>query len=91
MSLSLSPGPRLVLRYDGPPCHLPPLRLHAVIRSTGGAALYDGPAPVQEPLAGNYAHGSRAEARLVLPPEACGGRATITGGGLAAAGRVRCP
>jgi len=90
-SLSLAPGPLLVLRYDGPPCHLPPLRLHAVVRAADGATLYDGPAPLEETLAGNYGRGSRAEARLVVPPEACGGRASIAGGGLVAAGRVRCP
>jgi hypothetical protein len=89
-SLALAAGPRLVLLYDGPPCHLPPLRLHAVVRSTGGAVLYDGPAGVVQPLAGNYARESRTDARLVLPPAACGARVSISGGGLRATGRVRC-
>jgi hypothetical protein len=89
-TLSLAPGPRLVLRYDGPPCHLPPLHLHARERSSGGALSYEGPALTGEPLAGNYARDSVVEAPLSAPAAVCGASATISGGGLRATGRVRC-
>jgi hypothetical protein len=89
-SLSLTAGPRLLLRYDGPPCHLPPLHLRARVRTSAGALSYDGPALAGEPLAGNYARDSRIEAALLPRAAVCGGRVAITGGGLAAAGRIRC-
>jgi hypothetical protein len=89
-SLALAPGPFLVLRYDGPPCHLPPLHLRAVVRSADGTVRYDGPALAGEPLAGNYARDSRAAARLSATAAVCGARASIAGSGLATSGRVRC-
>jgi hypothetical protein len=89
-SLALLAGPRLVLRYSGPPCHLPPLGLRAVLRWHDGKLLYDGAATAPDALAGNYADGSRGEAPLLGAASICGARATISGGGLATAGTVRC-
>jgi hypothetical protein len=36
LDIGVRPGPRLVLRYDGPPCHLPELDLMAAVRDVRG-------------------------------------------------------
>jgi hypothetical protein len=89
-SLALAAGPRLVLRYEGPPCHLPPLRLRAVVRSGGGGVLYRGRAVAADALAGNYAADSHADAPLLGAAARCGARVAIAGGGLDVRGRIRC-
>ncbi len=88
--LALAPGPRLVLRYEGPPCHLAPLALRAVVRWHDAKRLYDGPATARDALAGNYADGLTADARLVGPASVCGGHAVISGAGLVADGTIVC-
>jgi hypothetical protein len=36
LDFGVRPGPKLVLRYDGPPCHLPELDLTAAVRDVHG-------------------------------------------------------
>ncbi len=90
LRLAVGPGPVVRLRYAGPRCHLPPLRLRAVAAAADGSILYDGPALAHEDLSGNYAVSGRAHGRLLT---GCGPeprRVTVSGAGLHATGTVRC-
>jgi len=94
LALGVGPGPILSLSYAGGPCHVPPLRLHAVVRNAAGRIVYRGPALAHEDLSGNYA--GKAEVFATLAPRALAGcrstplRATISGSGLRASGPIRC-
>jgi hypothetical protein len=87
LRLVLGPGPTLTLHFAGTRCHVPPLHLRAVVRTATGAVAYRGPAMSHEYLSGNYAGEGVAHGRLLGP---CGD-VTISGSGLSASGRIRCP
>lgn len=84
----------LALTYDGPPCHVPPLELRAVVRDRSGAVLYRGAALSGEPLSQGFAGHGLALAPLRPAVLVCRRRdpvrVQVTGGGLSAAGVVRC-
>ena len=88
--LAVGPGPTVTLRFAGTRCHVPPLRLHAVLRR-GTAVVYDGPALASEDLSGNYAGAGVRTAPLL----GCDGQgdvaAEVAGSRLAASATVRCP
>ncbi|MGD0714135.1 MAG: hypothetical protein ABSB24_08125 [Gaiellaceae bacterium] len=87
LHLALGPGRTLTLHFVGSRCHVPPLRLRAVVRDATGALAYRGPALAHEDLSGNYAGEGVAHARLLAP---CGD-VTVSGSGLSASGTIRCP
>jgi hypothetical protein len=84
----------LALTYDGPPCHVPPLELRAVVRDRSGAVLYRGAALAGDPLSQSFAGSGRALAPLRPALIACRHREPVVlqvaGSGLAATGLVRC-
>lgn len=90
LRLSLDPGPVLALRYDGPPCHVPPLHLLAVVRDAKGRLVYRGPALEREDLSGNVAGAHVARAPLAIGCRSLPLYATVSGYGLSADGPVRC-
>jgi hypothetical protein len=90
ITLSLLPGPQLALRYYGPPCHLPPLRLRALVRDARGRVVYRGPALAHEELSGNFAASSEARAPLVIGCRSGRLFVTVSGSGLHASGSARC-
>jgi hypothetical protein len=90
LHLAVGPGPVVSLRFAGPRCHLPPLRLRAVARTAAGRVVYEGPALAHEDLSGNYAVAGTAQGSLL---GGCGPqplRVTVAGYGLRATGTVRC-
>jgi len=90
IQLTVGPGPEITLRYAGGPCHVPPLRLRAVVRRRGGEVAYAGPAMSYEDLSGNYAGEGVAHGRLLGACDPGAATATVSGSGLSAAGSVRC-
>jgi hypothetical protein len=90
LSLGVGPGPQLVLRFAGPRCHLPPLRLQATIRDSDEHIIYRGPALAAEELSGNFAGSGVRRARLVIGCRTERLVATVTGSGLDASGPIRC-
>ena len=88
--LAVGPGPAVTLRYAGRPCHLPPLRLRAVVRAADGHVVYAGPALAYEDLSGNYAGEGAARGRLLGGCRAGAATAAVRGSGLAASGTIRC-
>ena len=88
-------GRRLVFRYAGEPCHLPPLRFVATVRDAGGALLYRGPALGRGGLrSANLAGPSSVSAPLLPGVLHCDVQApvdvVVRGRGLEASGRMRC-
>jgi hypothetical protein len=93
LRLSLVAGPRVRLLYAGGRCHLPSLRLVAIVRR-GRAVVYRGPAVEEGALAGNLA--GRAELLAPLLPGLlrCESREPLTvevrARSLSASGEVTC-
>lgn len=85
--LSVGTGRTLTLRFAGSRCHVPPLHLREIVRDAKGAVVYSGPALAHEALSGNYAISGSAQAALLGP---CGS-VVVSGSGLRASGRTRCP
>lgn len=90
LALAVGPGPELVLRYRGRPCHVPPLRLQATATDLSSVVVYRGPALAHEDLSGNYAGEGVARGRLLVPCPAGRLRVRVFGSGLAARGTVAC-
>jgi hypothetical protein len=94
LSLTVVPGPALLLRYRGGPCQLRRLRLEAVVRDPSGKLLYRGPALRSDALAGNIGNGAERTAPLVPGLLHCDVQAPLAievrGAGLAARGVTRC-
>ena len=88
--LTVGPGPVVTLRYAGPPCHVPPLHLRAVVRTTDGRVAYAGPALAYEDLSGNYAGEGVSHGRLLGACRAGAATAAVNGSGLSAGGAIRC-
>ena len=88
--LTVGPGPFVTLRYAGPPCHVPPLHLHAIVRTADGHVAYSGPAMAYEDLSGNYAGEGVAHGRLLGGCRAGAATAAVSGSGLSATGSIRC-
>ena len=90
LRLALGPRAEVTLRFAGSRCHVPPLRLHAVLRR-GATVVYDGPALASEGLSGNYA----GEGARGAPLLGCAGpgevTAEVSGSGLSATAAIRCP
>jgi hypothetical protein len=90
LSLVVGPGPQLVLRFSGPRCHVPPLRLRATIRDSDERVVYRGSALAAEELSGNFAGRGVRRARLMIGCRTEQLVATVTGYGLEASGPIRC-
>jgi hypothetical protein len=96
VSLSVEPpGQRLVLRRSGGRCHLSALQFEATVRDAPGNLLYRGPAVARGAFAGaNLAGPARLSARLLPGVLRCDVQAplriVVRGGGLSAAGAIRC-
>jgi hypothetical protein len=90
LRLSVGPGPTISLAYDGGPCHVPPLRLRAVVRDAAGRLVYRGPALAYEDLSGNLAGRISKAAPLLSGCRSRTLRATVAGSGLFASGSIRC-
>lgn len=90
LRLSVGPGPTVSLTYEGGPCHVPPLRLHAVVHDAAGRVVYRGPALAYEYLSGNLAGRISRAAPLLFGCRSRPLQATVTGSGLRASGSVRC-
>jgi hypothetical protein len=88
--LAVGPGPVVTLRYAGPPCHVPPLHLRAIVRTADGHVAYAGPAMAYEDLSGNYAGEGVAHGRLLGTCRTGAATAAVSGSGLSATGPVRC-
>jgi hypothetical protein len=94
--LSIDPrGPLLVLRRSGGRCHLPTLRFAATVRDSLGRLLYRGPALDRHGLpGGSFAGPVTLSARLLPDLLHCDVQAPVRivvfGGGLSAAGAIRC-
>jgi len=91
LHLTVGPTPSLTLRFAGGRCHVPPLRLQAVLRRPDGTVAYQGRALAHEDLSGNYAGSGIARAPLL---RGCAEErlvATVRGSGLEASGTIRCP
>ena len=88
--LSVGPGTVVTLRYAGRPCHVPPLHLHAVVRTADGRVVYAGPALAYEDLSGNYAGEGTAHGPLLGACRPGAATAVVSGSGLSAAGSIRC-
>lgn len=88
--LAVGPGPVVTLRYTGPPCHVPPLHLRAVVRAADGHVTYAGPAMAYEYLSGNYAGEGVAHGRVLGGCRAGAATADVSGAGLSATGSIRC-
>jgi hypothetical protein len=90
LRLSVGPGPQLALRYAGPPCHVAPLHLRAIVRGAGGRVVYRGPAMAREELSGNFAGRGETHGRLLVGCRSAQLMATVRGSGLRARGSIRC-
>ena len=88
--LTVGPGPFVTLRFAGPPCHVPPLHLRAIVRTADGHVTYSGPAMAYEDLSGNYAGEGVAHGRLLGACSAGAATAEVSGSGLSATGSIRC-
>ncbi len=88
--LGVGPGPVVTLRYAGPPCHVPPLHLRAIVRTADGHVAYAGPAMAYEDLSGNYAGEGVAHGRLLGGCRSGAATAAVSGAGLSATGSIRC-
>ena len=91
LHLTVGPAPEVTLRFAGGRCHVPPLRLQAVLRRPDGTIAYQGRALAHEDLSGNYAGSGLARAPLL---DGCAAErlvATVRGSGLEASGTIRCP
>jgi hypothetical protein len=90
LHLSLGPENVVTLRFAGRRCHVPPLKLQATLRS-GAKVVYRGPALASEALSGNYAGSGESSGELLGCPGGANVVARVSGSGLSASARIRCP
>jgi hypothetical protein len=96
ISLSVEPrGQQLFLQRSGGRCHLPALHFEATVHDALGNLLYRGPAVARGAFSGaNLAGPAKLSARLLPGVLRCDVQAplqiVIRGGGLSAAGAIRC-
>ena len=94
LSLAITRGPTLRLRYRGFPCQLRLPRLEATVHDPVGTLLYRGPALRRHALTENLGNGAERSAPLVPGLLHCDVQAPIVvevrGGGLHARGVTRC-
>jgi hypothetical protein len=94
LNIGVRPGPKLVVRYDGPPCHLPELDLHAAVRDVRGDYVQRVDALPPDPFPPNLAGRETLSTRLLPGLMRCwsgrplGLRVNLRG--TAISGTIRC-